>query len=147
MSTMGYPFCDSDCPSVVTSPRHVPRPSVFAFSYVPDNVCHTTLFRIQFVLFLSFRVTPTMILSIFLWVVTSFSSWVLLSDQVSQPYVITGSIHSLNAFLSSLIGTFLSLHDVVQLTECTPSLSTSSIFFPSTIRSPSLAGYACYTLL
>ena len=34
----------SDCPSVVMSPRHVCRPSVFAFSYVPDNVCHTTLF-------------------------------------------------------------------------------------------------------
>ena len=43
MST-GYPFCDSDCPSIVKSPRHVSRPSVFAFSYVPDNVCHTTLF-------------------------------------------------------------------------------------------------------
>ena len=65
-------------------------------------------FRIHSVLFLSLRVTPIMILSIFLWVVTSFSSWVLLSDQVSQPYVITGSIHSLNAFLFSLIGTFLS---------------------------------------
>ena len=33
-----------DCPSVVMSLRHVIRPSVFAFSYVPDNVCHTTLF-------------------------------------------------------------------------------------------------------
>ena len=43
MST-GYPFCDSDCPSVNMSPRHVFRPSVLAFSYVPDNVCHTTLF-------------------------------------------------------------------------------------------------------
>ena len=43
MST-GYPFCDSDCPSVVTSPHHVARPSVFAFSYFPDDVCHTTLF-------------------------------------------------------------------------------------------------------
>ena len=40
----GYPFCNSDCPSVVTSPRHMFRPSVFAFSYVPDNVCYTTLF-------------------------------------------------------------------------------------------------------
>ena len=65
-------------------------------------------FRIHSVLFLSLRVTPIMILSIFLWVVTSFSSWVLLSDQISQPYVITGSIHSLNTFLFSLIGTFLS---------------------------------------
>ena len=40
----GYLFCDSNCPSIVTFPRHVSHPSVFAFSYVPDNVCHTTLF-------------------------------------------------------------------------------------------------------
>ena len=45
---MGYPFCDSDCPSIVTSPRHVARPSVFAFSYAPDNVCQTTLFSDPF---------------------------------------------------------------------------------------------------
>ena len=37
MST-GYSFCGSDCPSIVTSPCHVSRPSVFAFSYVLDNV-------------------------------------------------------------------------------------------------------------
>ena len=43
MST-GYPYCDSDCPSIVMSPRHVPRLSVFAFSYAPDNACPTTLF-------------------------------------------------------------------------------------------------------
>ena len=43
MST-GYPFCDSDCPSVGKCPRHVSRSSVFAFSYAPDNVCQTTLF-------------------------------------------------------------------------------------------------------
>ena len=35
----------TDCPSVVTSPHCMSRPSVFAFSYVPDNFCHTTLFR------------------------------------------------------------------------------------------------------
>ena len=40
----GYPFRDSDCPSVVISPRHVFPPSMFAFFYVSDNVCHTTLF-------------------------------------------------------------------------------------------------------
>ena len=37
-----------DYPSVVMSPKslcHVTRPSVLAFSYVPDNVCHTTVFR------------------------------------------------------------------------------------------------------
>ena len=45
---MGYPFCDSDCPSIVMSPRHVARPSVFAFSYAPDNVCQTTLFSDPF---------------------------------------------------------------------------------------------------
>ena len=73
---------------------------------------------IQFVLFLCFRVTPT-----------SFSSWVLLSYQVSHRYVVTGNIHSLNAFLSSLIGTFFVLHDVVQLTECTPLLFDSPFHF------------------
>ena len=86
-----------------------PCPSVFAFSYAPDNICHTTLFP------------DSSLYSFYPWgwllswfspssfeIVTSFSSWVLLSDQVSQPYVITGSIHSLNAFLFSLIGTFLS---------------------------------------
>ena len=55
-------------------------------------------FRIQFVLFLYFRVTPTTILSIFLWVVISFSSWVLLSYQPSRSYVMTWSIHWLSAF-------------------------------------------------
>ena len=117
--------------------------------------------RIQFALFLYFRVTPTMTLSIFIWVVISFSSWVLLSDQFSQPYVITESNHSLNAFLFSLIGTFLScmmlsslqhaLHScpILLFSSCIWSwslvivcprytyLSTSSIFFPSTIT-PSL---------
>ena len=32
------------CPSVVTSHGHVARPCVFVFSYVSDNICHTTLF-------------------------------------------------------------------------------------------------------
>ena len=90
---------------------------------------------------------------------TSFSSWVLLSDQVAQPYIITGSIHSLNTFLFSLIGTFLarmilfSLQNafhpcpILLFISCIWSwslvticprytyLSTSSIFFPSTITS------------
>ena len=43
MST-AYQFCESDCLSIVRSPCHVTHPSVFAFSYAPDNVCHTTLF-------------------------------------------------------------------------------------------------------
>ena len=34
----------TNCPSIVTFLRHVTRPSVFAFSYAPDNVCRTTLF-------------------------------------------------------------------------------------------------------
>ena len=77
------------------------------FSYVPDNVCHTTLFADPVCTLSVLELTPTIIFLIFLWVVTSFSSWGLISDQISQPYVITGSIHSLNAFLFSLIGTFL----------------------------------------
>ena len=70
-----------------------------------------------------------MTLSIFPWVVTSFSSWVLLSDQVSQPYVIIGSLHSLNAFLFSLIGTFLSCMMLSSFIECTPSLADSHFHF------------------
>ena len=64
---MGYPFCDSDCPSIVTSPRHVARPSVFAFSYAPDNVCQTTLLP-GAILHARYRlrVTPIMIHTIFL---------------------------------------------------------------------------------
>ena len=37
MSTR-YLFCDFDCPSVVTSPCHTSGPSLFASSYVPDNI-------------------------------------------------------------------------------------------------------------
>ena len=106
------------------------RPSVFAFSYVPDNVCHTTLFADPVC-------TPSVlqgdslpwILSIFLWVVISFSSVVLLSDQVSQPYVIIGRKHLLNALLFSLIGAFLSRMMLSSLTECIPSLSNSPFHF------------------
>ena len=46
-------------------------------------------------------------------------------------YVITGSIQLLNAFLFSLSShwhIFVS-HDVVQLAECTPSLSNSLFYF------------------
>ena len=44
MSTK-YSFRNFDRSSVISSPCHVIRPSVFAFSYAPDNVCHTTLFK------------------------------------------------------------------------------------------------------
>ena len=110
----------------------------------PDLVCTS----------LPFRVTPTMILSIFLWVVISFSSWVLLSDQVSQPYVVNGSTHSLNAFDFSLIGTFfpyrmlpIPVRFSLLFISCTCSwslvtfrlrytyLSIFSIFFPLIITS------------
>ena len=167
----GYTFYDSDCPSVVTSPRYVFRPSVFAFSYVPDNVCHTTLFPDPVCTLSVLQVTPIMILSIFLWVVISFSSWVLLNGHVSQSYVITESIHSLNAFLFSLIGTFLSrmmvsslqylLHPcpILIFIACAESwslvtiwpiytyLSTSSILFPSTITSSLLTCLLHITLV
>ena len=169
MST-GYPFCDSDCSSIVTSPRQVSRPSVFAVPYVPDNVCYTTLFP-HAVCTLSMRVTPTMILSIFRWVVTSFSNWVYLSDQVSHSYFITGSIHSLNTFLFSLIGTFLSrmmLSSLPNAQHPCPILlfisstwsgslvsicprytypSTYSIFFPSIITSSLLTCLLHITLI
>ena len=170
--SMGYPFCDSDCPSVVTSP----------LPHVPTHLCLLSLmflimsvtplcFRIQFVT-LSILEGDSYHDSFHLpLVVTSFSSWVLLSDQVSQPYVITGSIHSLNAFLFSLIGTFLSrmmlsslqnaLHPcpILLFISCTWSwslvticprytyLSTSSIFFPSTITSSLLTCLLHITLV
>ena len=169
MST-GYPFCDllSICCHVFSP--HVP-PICVCFSLMLLIMSVTPLCsRIQFILFLSFRMTPIMIPSIFLWVVTNFSNWVLLSDQISQLYVITGSIHSLNALLFSLIGTFLShmmlpslpnalqpcpilifiscpwLWSVVTICPRYTHLSTSSIFFPSTITS-SLLTCLCYTLL
>ena len=91
-----------------------------------------------------------------LWPVENLSWVLLLSDQVSQPYVITESTHSLNNFLFSLIGTFLSrlmsslqnaLHPcpILIFISCTWSWSlvticprytyllTSLIFSPSTI--------------
>ena len=46
-------FCDSDCPTVVTSPRHVTCLSVFTFSYFPDNVCHITVSGSSFYSFCS----------------------------------------------------------------------------------------------
>ena len=51
-------------------------------------------FRIHSVLFLSFRVTPIMILSIFLWVVTSFSSWVLLNHRYLNSRMVYGPVLS-----------------------------------------------------
>ena len=84
-------------------------------------------FHIQFVLFLSFRVAPTMILSIFVWVVISFSSWVLLSDK-SHSHISLLEVHVKYFPLQSHWHIFVS-HDVVQLTECTPSLSDSSFHF------------------
>ena len=104
MSTR-HPFCDSDCPSVVMSPRHVACPSVFAFSYVPDNICHTTLFA-----------NPVCTLSVLqgdsyhdsLHLPLGCDQFFKLGATVWQPYVITGSTHSLNAFHFSLTGTFLS---------------------------------------
>ena len=81
---------------------------MFVFSYVLDDVCHANLLPNLVCTFLPLRVTSTMILSIFRWVVISFSNSMLLSGMVSQPYVITGNIHLLNAFLFNLIATFFS---------------------------------------
>ena len=113
------------------------HPSVFALSHVPDNICHNILFpdtvcTLSVLENDSYHDSPQLI-----WVVTSFSSWVLLSNQVSPPYVITLSRHSLNAFLFSLIGTSLSrmilsslqnaLHScpILLFISCTWSLSSS----------------------
>ena len=128
MST-GYPFCDSDCPSVVTSPRHVIRPSVFAFSYVPDNVCHTTLFP-----------DPVCTLSVLegdsyhdsLHLPLGCDQFLKLG--VAKRPGLTAICHYweytfVKCFpLQSHWHIFVS-HDVVQLTECTPSLSDSPFHF------------------
>ena len=128
MST-GYPFCDSDCPSVVMSPRHVVRPSVFAFSYVPDNVCHTTLFA-----------DPVCTLSVLQGDSYHDSLHLPLGcDQflklgVAKRPGLTAICHYweytfVKCFpLQSHWHIFVS-HDVVQLTECIPSLSDSPFHF------------------
>ena len=85
-------------------------------------------FRIQFVLFLSLRVTPIMILSIFLWALTSFSLGVAKSPGL------TATCHYweetfIKCFpLQSHWHIFVS-HDAVQFTECTLSLSDSPFHF------------------
>ena len=63
--------------------------------------------QIQLALFLSCSVTPIIICSIWHCVVTIFCSCVLLRDHVSLPYVITGSMHSLNTFAFNLSGILL----------------------------------------
>ena len=90
------------------SPRHMACPSVFAFSYAPDNVCRTTLFP-----------DPVCTLSILEGDSYHDSFHLPLScDQfckfgVTKRQSLTAICHywkyiSLNAFLFSLIGTFLS---------------------------------------
>ena len=139
--------------SLATCSAHLCLLSLMVLILSVTKLC----FWIQFAGFRSVR-DPTMILSIFLRVVTSFLNWILLSDHVSQPHVITVSMHSLNAFLFSLIGTFLShmmsslqnaLHpcpipffisytrswSLVTICPRYTYLSTSLIFFPSTFTS------------
>ena len=125
----GYPFCDSDCPSTVTSPRHVFRPSMSAFSYAPDNVCHTTLFP-----------NPVCTHSILegdsyhdsLHLPVSCDQFLKLG--VAKRLGLTAICHYweytfVKCFpLPSHWHIFVS-HDVVQLTECIPSLSDSPFHF------------------
>ena len=121
MST-GYRFCDCACSSVVTSPQYVSHPSVFAFPYVPDSVCHTTLFQ-----------NPVCTLS------------VLEGDFYDSLHLPLGCDQFFNLDVAKRPGltaicqywehTFIEFfafqshwhifvsHDVVQFTECTPSLS------------------------
>ena len=172
MST-GCPFCDSDCPSVVMTPRYVPHPSVFAFSYVPDNVCHTSLFSDQ-AYTLSVLQGDSYHDSLHL----PFGCDQFLKLGVAKRPSLTAICHYwkytlVKCFpLQSHWHIFVS-HDVVQLTECTPSLSdfpfhflylvivlsyhlpeiyrtylsTSSIFFPSTITSSFLTCVLHITLV
>ena len=63
--------------------------------------------QIQLALFLSCHVIPIIIHSILHCVVTIFCSCIFLRDHVSCPYVITGSMHSLCAFIFNLSGILL----------------------------------------
>ena len=135
MSTV-YPFCDSNCPSVVTSPRHVNRSSMFAFSYIPDSVCHTTLF-------------PDAVCTHFVLQGDSYRDLLhfpLGSDQfiklgLAKRPGLTIICHYLEYIfvkyflLQSHWHIFVS-HDVVQLTECAPNLSDFSFSFPVPGHSP-----------
>ena len=63
--------------------------------------------QIQLALFLSCSVSPIVICSILLCVVTIFCSCLLLRDHVSLLYMITGSMHSLCTFVFNLSGMLL----------------------------------------
>ena len=72
--SIGYLFCDSGCTFVVTSASHMFLSSVFVFSFIPGNVCHTTPFPHPVVTIYSLKVTATIYLSISYIVMYSFNS-------------------------------------------------------------------------
>ena len=110
---------------LATWPAHLCLLSLMLLTMSVTPLCA----RIHSVLFLSLRVTPIMILSIFLWVVISFSSWVLLNDQVSPAISHYWEYTFVKCFpLQSHWHIFVS-HDVVQIAECTRSLSDSPFHF------------------
>ena len=118
---MGYPFCDSDCLSVVTSPRHMARPAVFAFSHVPDNACYTTLF-LDLVCTLSVlkgdSYNDSLRLVLFLKLgVAKQPGLTAICQYWEYTFV--------ECFPLQTHWHIYTLHEVVQLTECTPSLSFS----------------------
>ena len=125
---------------IVTSLRHVSHPSVFDFSYIPNDVCHTTLFTDP-VCTLSILESDSRRVSLHL--LLGCDEFLLL-DVADRPGL-TVVCHYweytfLNAFLFSLIGTFLSrmmlpsLQNVLQpcssLLFISCSFSRSSVTFP-----------------
>ena len=135
----GYPFCDSECPSVVISFATCSA-GLCLLSFMLLIMYTTPLtFWIQFVLLLSLRVTLTMIFAIFLGVVISFLSWVLLSDQVPQPchyweytfvkyFPLQSHWHILSCMMLSSLWNALYTCLILIFISCTRSLSLVTIF-------------------
>ena len=86
-----------------------------------DNSVMLVFDRIQLALFLLHSVSPIIICSILHCVLTIFYSCVLLRDNVSLPYVITGSMHSLCTFIFNLHGMLL-----FQLAKSSPTKAFSA---------------------
>ena len=92
-------------------------------------------------LILSLPVTPSIDRSILLWVTASFSLWRLVSDHVSAPYVIDGSMTVFMIFLLKHMGILWSLRNVLycpNLFQADVTLSSISfaISFPGVSSLP-----------
>ena len=122
-----YPFCDSDCPSLVTSPRHVASPSVFAFSYAPDNISHNTLFpdpvcTLPILQGDSYHDSVHLALSCDQFLKLGVAKWPCLTAICHYwEYTFVKGFSLMSVFLSRMM--------LSSFTECTPSLSDSLFHF------------------